>query len=447
VTLVSDVLSSIRYPGLIELMLVNPRRSPEVIRRIADRRLRQIVQFAYTHVPFYREHWRAGGFHPRDFHTAQDLPAIPTVDKELLVSAGNAVRATGIPESEWRHFRTSGTSGRAIEIVRSRRELSVTRRSILRQLVRIGMRPWHRVLTLGSMWLKQRKGLFVQKVVKTRFLDALMPVDEQLRELHTFQPAALMGQTGGIYLLAREALRQGKPYSLGWVVPTGATLAPHMRDTIREAFSTDPHDMYGALEVGSIGWQCGRHEYHVDADRNLVEIADPQGKPVPIGQAGQVIVTNFQQFGMPFIRYRLRDIGALATRQCGCGVRFPVMEQVRGRVNDFLPTPAGDLVSPHFFFHVFDAVEHNPVKEWRVVQEGADSLIFEYVPETDFSQDALEHGVQMIQQRFGQTCQVQSRAVDGIPLTPAGKQRCIVSKLRPQDADWHDAWAQPVTNG
>lgn len=441
----SNPLTNIRYPGLIEIMLVNARRKPSVLAQKADARLRQIVRFAYEQVPFYREHWQAGGFHPRDFSGRCDLPAIPSIDKEQLVSFGERVRCRGVSENAWQHFRTSGTSGRAIDIVRSKRELSVTRRSILRQLVHIGVRPWHRALTLGSMWLKQRKGVFIQKVVKTRFLDAMLPVGEQAAELRDFKPLLLMGQTGGIYLLARELLRRGETYPLRWVVPTGATLAPHMRVTIQEAFGTDPYDMYGALEVGSIGWQCRNHEYHIDADRNIVEIADPQGQPVPIGQAGQVIVTNFQQFGMPFIRYRLQDIGALAARECSCGVKFPVMEQVRGRVNDFLPTPAGDLVTPHFFFHVFDDVPLNPVKEWRVVQERVDSLIFEYVPEQHFSPDALEYGVQLIQRRFGETCQVRSRAVDDIPLTPAGKQRCIVSNLRPQKAGWHDAWAQPVT--
>lgn len=441
----SHALAQVRYPGLIDIMLANPRRRPEVIRQKAETRLRQIVRFAYEHVPFYREHWRAGGFTPSDFSGREDLPLIPPVDKEMLVSAGDAARVQGVPDAEWQHFRTSGTSGRAIDIVRTKRELSVTRRSILRQIVRNGVRPWHRVLTLGSMWLKQRKGLFVQKVVKTRFLDAQMPVDEQVLNLSDFQPHALIGQTGGLYLLARELLRRGQKHPLRWVIPTGATLAPHMRQTMREAFDTDPYDMYGALEVGSIGWQCKAHEYHVDADRNVVEIADPQGNPLPVGQAGQVIVTNFQQFGMPFIRYRLRDIGALSDRTCTCGCHFPIMEQVRGRVNDFLPTPAGDLVTPHFFFHLFDDLPQNPVKDWRIVQERADALVYEYVPEQHFSAKALQHGVDLIQRRFGENCLVESRAVEDIPLTPAGKQRCIVSKLRPQDADWHEAWAQPVT--
>ena len=71
--------------------------------------------------------------------------------------------------------------------------------------------------------------VFVSKFVKTRFLEPLMPVDEQIAAMRDFAPEALVGQTGGIYLLARELLRRGETYPLRWVVPTGASCSDCLR--------------------------------------------------------------------------------------------------------------------------------------------------------------------------------------------------------------------------
>lgn len=435
-------MKSPRFPGLIELLLINARRDPAVVARAADRRLVQLVRHAAENIPFYRETWRAAGFDARDFHSRADLAQLPIVDKEMIVGAGDAARDPRVRTERLQTMRTSGTSGRAITLSRNPREMRAVRRAILRQVLQIGLRPKHRVLTLGSMWLRDRRGIVVRAITRTRFIEPLVPVEEQVRALHEYRPVALMGQTGGIYLLARELLRRGEPYPLRWVVPTGATLVPHMRQTMFEAFGTQPLDLYGAIELGPVSWQCRQREYHIDADRIIVEIVDADGRPLPPGTPGQVVCTSLLGWTMPLIRYRLRDVSCLATRTCTCGCRFPIMEQVHGRVNDFIPTPAGDLVSPHFFFHIFDGVERNPVKDWRVVQEDRARLRFEYVPEAWCTPAAIAQGQAKIETRFGATCHVTMHAVADIPLTPAGKQRCIVSNLRPAETDWLDAWAE-----
>ena len=434
-----------RFPGLIELLAVGARRDPAVRRTLADARLRQLVTFAHEHVPLYREVWRSAGVKPGEIRSAADLTRLPFVDKEMIVGAGADARAASLLPQVRAKMRTSGTSGRAIEIVRIQAEMAVTRRAILRHVLSIGGRPWHRVLTLGSRWLSQRRGWVVSRFVKTRFLEPLMPVNEQIAALREFAPAALIGQTGGIYLLARELLRRGEPYPLRWVLPTGATLVPHMRQAMRAAFGVDPYDMYGAIELGPVSWQCRRHSYHIDADRIIVEIVDHAGRPVPPGTPGQVVCTSLHGFTMPLIRYRLHDVSTLLPGECGCGCRFPLMGAVQGRVNDFIPTPAGDLVSPHFFFHLFDACQRNPVQDWRVVQHSRDALTYEYVPEPWFDEAEFAIGARVLRERFGAGCEIKVRRVEEIALTPAGKQRCIHSALRPEPTDWRDAWAECAT--
>lgn len=433
-------MQDLPYPTLSHIFLRNPGLSPAALGRQVDRQLRFLLRHAYEHVPLYRRLWQHSGINPNDLTGRPDLAVLPMVDKNVVVEAGPDALDRRVPDDELDAIETSGTSGRAIRIRRTLYELRASRRSYLRSLLFVGARPWHRTVTLASTWLRTKRGLFVRKVCKTQHLFPQDSLDQQIETLRSFRAQGLVGQTGGIYLLAREMLRRGIRHRLRFLAPTGATLMPEMRRTMREAFLSEPRDLYGAVELGPVSWQCRKGKYHIDADRMIVEIVDEKGRPVPPGERGQVVCTSLYGYSMPLIRYRLLDVAALSTRECTCGTRFPLMEPVQGRINDFLPTPRGDLVSPHFLFHIFDQAGGSPVREWRIIQHDLADLTYEYIPEDDFRPAALERGMAVIRERFGPGTKVRAVEVASIPMTPNGKRTCIVSRLRPDAVSGMRPW-------
>src|SRR5207253_7378470 len=48
---------------------------------------------------------------------------------------------------------------------------------------------------------------------------------------------------------------------------------------------------------------------------------------------------------MPFIRYRIEDVGVPSDRRCSCGRGLPLMERVTGRVADYLKRRDGSMVA------------------------------------------------------------------------------------------------------
>jgi phenylacetate-CoA ligase len=435
------------FPGLRTILFKNPRKPIAVLNREVDAQLRLMVRHAYEHVSFYRDQWDAAGFDPKDFSGVEDLSAIPMVDKKLIVGAGAEAMDPRAANEEMFTMSTSGTSGCAIHAQRTLHELRVSRRAYLRSLIKAGARPWHRTMTVCSPWLQAKQGKFVQKVLKTHHVYPEQSISEQIDLLHSFRPHGVVGQTGGIYLVARELVRRGQTFPLTFLGPTGTTLVREMREAMREAFCVEPCDLYGAIEVGGIAWQCKKGNYHLDADRVVVEIVDEQGRPVKRGESGQVVVTSLYNYTMPFIRYQLLDIAAMSTRTCDCGCRFPVLGPIQGRINDFLPTAAGELVSPHYFFHLYDHASGTPVKEWRIIQESVDDLTYEYIPEDDFNPADLEIGMDKIREKFGDTVRLKVVAVDEVPMSATGKRTCILSKLRPSSAAEDMPWIRELAGG
>lgn len=428
------------FPKLLPVLFFNPRKRPERLAEENQQQLHVLLRHAYDNVPMYRALWDEAGVRPADIRSLDDLPKLPMTDKEHVVGAGNDALDRRLDAETLDKMSTSGTSGRAITMRRVYPEMRLVRRSYLRSLFYNGARPWQHSVTMASTWLSNKKGRFIQTFAKTCHIYPTDTIDQQIQTLRDFKARNLMGQTGGLYLLARELLRRGQTFPLKLLAPTGATLMPQMRQAMREAFQTEPRDLYGAVELGAVSWQCKRGNYHIDADRMLVEIVDSEGVPVPKGQTGQVVCTTLHGYSMPLIRYRLRDVASMSTETCDCGLKFPLMNAVQGRINDFLPTPSGELVSPHYLYHIFDHVGGSPVKEWRIIQHAPDRLTYEYVPEDNFNASALEGGMNVIRERFGAGVTVQARQVDSVPMTPNGKRTCIVSELDPESIAGMRPW-------
>jgi phenylacetate-CoA ligase len=71
-----------------------------------------------------------------------------------------------------------------------------------------------------------------------------------------------------------------------------------------------------------------------------VEIETPRGPAQP-GEVGSVLITDLLDHAMPLIRYRIGDMGALASCECVCR-HLPRLEKVAGRAN--FPGGAGRAI-------------------------------------------------------------------------------------------------------
>ena len=82
-------------------------------------------------------------------------------------------------------------------------------------------------------------------------------------------------------------------------------------------------------------------------------MVDAAGQPLPAGREGAIVLTNLNAYAMPFIRYAIADVGALAAGRCVCGRGLPLLDQVAGRSSDRLLLPSGRELIMWFFTDVF----------------------------------------------------------------------------------------------
>jgi phenylacetate-CoA ligase len=117
---------------------------------------------------------------------------------------------------------------------------------------------------------------------------------------------------------------------------------------------------------------------HVGSDVRHVEVLHSLDAFTPDG-FGDVVVTDLTNRVFPLLRYALGDRGKLLDRFCPCGLPFPMMDYVRGRISDTLELQDGTRVPGEFWTTVFDDFTGD-VAAFQVVQRVDGSIHIAYVP-------------------------------------------------------------------
>ncbi|MGI0135053.1 MAG: hypothetical protein ACREBW_08875, partial [Candidatus Micrarchaeaceae archaeon] len=247
------------------------------------------------------------------------------------------------------------------------------------------------------------------------------------RQLDAFQPVVITGYPSSVYLLALGYLRHGTGrLRLKGVYTTSETLLAFQRPVIEEAFKCKVFDAYGNTERCGYIAQCEFGERHLKREHSFAEVVDAEGNPVGPGGTGRLVWTGFGNSAFPLIRYAIGDSVRLSQDQTSrCGRSGPLVDEIVGRVEDYVVTADGRLVGrlDHLFKdsqHIFAAqiVQHVPgevtLRVHRSEQYGAKD------------ERALRDEAAL---RLGSTTKVSFEYVPSLDRGPNGKLRFIVSSV------------------
>lgn len=116
---------------------------------------------------------------------------------------------------------------------------------------------------------------------------------------------------------------------------------------VAQTFGATIREFYGTAESGQIAFECGQGAgMHVLEDC-ILQVVDPaDGRPVPSGTPGEVVLTELVRRALPFIRYRTGDLTeGLDEAPCACGRPTPRLKRIIGRA-DSIPRVKGVFLPP-----------------------------------------------------------------------------------------------------
>jgi phenylacetate-CoA ligase len=422
-------LRSWRYGGaterLIEEALDRESWSDERWRAWTEARLAEVLHRAATRVPYYRAYWSA---RRRSGDTAswELLAHWPALDKDAVRQNPRAFLADDCDPRRMFHVHTSGTTGKPIEVWRTRATVkTLYALAAARTREWLGIPPHVRWARLGGQLVipvSERRPPFwvwnaaMRQLYMSSYHLAPDLIPAYLDALVRYRIGYLAGYTSSLCALAREAVRlKRRDLRMAAVFTNAEPVTPESREVIGAAFQCPVLETYGMAENVAAASECRHGRLHRWPEVGHVEVMD----------GGELVCTGLLNGDMPLIRYRVGDRGRMSAAEspCPCGRTLPVMLRVDGRVTDLLVTRDGRKV-----FWLNPVFYGLPVRETQIVQQSLDRLTVRVAPAPGFDAGAERAIVQRLVARMGEV-RVDIELVEEVPRTANGKLQSVVCRL------------------
>ena len=410
--------------------------SPEKIDLIRNRKLKNVLNFSYHNVKYYRELFEQTNLSLNQINTVDDIVKLPVTTKHDLRGRYWEFLPQVLPEC--RVSRTSGSTGVPVCILSDKNSRLNNSAATIRSRRAMGL-PFigHPILTLlkreTDPILKPPHWTYLQGIHKTHYINPYIDSEESRtyanRVLRQLKQPAVIAITPAIRVFA-EKIKSGFFNSIKpcCVSSGGESLTKQNRVLMETVFGTIVTDNYACNEAGEVAWQCHQAKgYHINTDNVVLEILK-NGEPVGPGETGEVVITNLNRYAMPILRYANGDLARLSKEVCPCGCKLPMLAEIIGRSGQDMCFPNGKTVPWNV---LKSAMNHNQIRQFQIVQNPNASVTIKYIPESQAGISELEA---LFSQRFKcllpSSTQITFEIVSHIPQASSGKSKLVICNYR-----------------
>lgn len=414
------------------------------IERAQRRRLRRMLAHADRTVPYYRETLADLGLTPADFETAADLAKLPIIERDQIQRDPEYFVSDAEPLDEYLTLHSGGSSGAPRHVFHDGAAMLMGAayferiRSVMARVAgkRFGFReavvvPPFSTFQLGHEFLERKRLVRSGALSERLYLSLLDPVDQNLRRLNEFKPDIVQGYGSFFELLFPYAHTTGAElHRPGVVVFYSDAMSGSARRLASETYGVPVLSVYGAIEAFHIGFECDRNVgYHLNADLVPLRLVDPEGRDVPQGESGDVIVSNLVNRATVLLNYRLGDVASFLPGACACGRTLPLLSFIEGRTDDWIESSSGEALHPQTVQSLF--TDEEEIWQYQVEQVTPSRYRVAAVAADAADREAIRARLaEKFVRRIGAGTVIELTFVDAIPRTPGGKVRSVLA-MRP----------------
>ncbi len=402
-----------------------------------EQRLNALLQHCWANSRWYQPQLAQAGYSPDIHWTLDDLRRLPITTKAHIRDNTDAFIAKNYNKAELNTAKTGGSTGVSLNLYFDERCQALRNGA---QMFADNLAGWNIGDRVAAVWGNPPKPSTAKAKLRAQLLDRTLYLDTMdlnarsmsafVEAWRTFKPQVIFGHAHSIFIFAQFLLDNGitdiRPTG---IVATSMMLLQHERAAIEQACGCAVTNRYGCEEVGLIAVECEQHKgMHINAHHVILESIDSNNQPCEPGTAGKLVVTDLNNYGMPLLRYRVEDVGVLASRQCSCGRTTPLLERLEGRVADFLKKPDGGQVAG------VSLVERTLTKvpgvaQMQLVQDCLHEIHIKRVKGSEFASTTDQALLEEFRTVFPQDVKLTIQDVDRIPQEASGKYRFSICRI------------------
>jgi len=417
--------------GRLEALERTQWLTPSELSDLQMRRLRELVEFAYTWSPYYRRLLDEHDLTPSHVRCHADFEKIPPLTREDVRHHFDEIRTTarrprGRPQS------SGGSSGIPVTVLVDREQVQMVNAVRLRSHRWFGLEPGAREIVLWGSPIELTRQDHLRRMrdwlLNSKLLSAFDLQEANLERygdaIRRYRPERIFGYASALYRLACHLAdaRSHRGGRLKAIFATAEPLFDFQRDMIANVFGCPVAIEYGARDAGLMANECPDGGLHIPAESMHIEVLGDNG-----ACHGEIVATNLDSFAFPLIRYRTGDRGRLAPEACRCGRGLPSLRSVEGRQTDFLVTSSGRVL--HALSVIYILREMSTVRQFHVLQEAVDHVVVSVVPERAFSAADEAALVDRVRALLGAEVRVDVDCVPAVRVSASGKLRYVESRV------------------
>ncbi len=402
--------------------------------------LKKLLKHAYNNVPYYNRVFKERNLKPEDINSISELAQLPYLTKKLVRDNFEDLTATNYPESKKQFFNTGGSTGTPLEFYwekgRTRpRELAF----MYRQWGWVDCFPEKRERSVVL------KGYHVNNILgdydpieNSLFLSSFKMKEEIIKKyierIREFRPKSIQAYPSVITLLAQYMLNNNEdPIDSIKVILCGSeNIYIQQRKLIEKAFQCRVFSWYGQSECVSLAGNCEySNNYHIYTEYGVTEVVDKNGNIISEDEEGkgEIIATGFNNYLMPFIRYKTGDIGKRIPTKCECGRDYPLLERIEGRDQEYVIRKDGGVVPLTSLIFALHFSAFQKIEKLQISQEKEGIIEIKIIKTKNYTKIDEKEIKNKILKSVNGTLEITFTYVEEIKRTESGKHKFLIQKL------------------
>jgi phenylacetate-CoA ligase len=383
-------------------------QSADNIKQVQEIKLREHLAYIHANSPFYKRLFQKENIDVKTIRTLEDLKKIPTTNKFDL--ANNSEEFICVEKNKIvDYITTSGTLGDPVIFCMTDKDLERL--------------AYNEAISLTCSTCNENDIIQLTTTIDKRFMAGvayflgarkmgagIIRVGAGMPELQwdtiiRIKPTTLIAVPSFILKLIEYAEANGINYknsSIKKAICIGEPLRKAdfslstLAEKIKSQWNIELFSTYASTEMATAFADCeyGKGGHH-HPELIIAEFLDDEGKDVPPGEPGELVITPLGVEGMPLLRFRTGDLVTHYTEPCECGRKTLRVGPVLGRKQQMIKLKGTTIYPPSIYELLNDLSEvENYIVELSTNNIGTDDVLVRIGcnnPDPDLEKNIKDH--------------------------------------------------------
>ncbi|MDU2663342.1 MAG: phenylacetate--CoA ligase family protein [Clostridium perfringens] len=314
--------------------------------------LKKLIKHAYETVPYYTKLFNNNNIKVSDINSFNDLKKIPYLTKEIIQDNLEDLISNKYNKQKIDYVTTGGSTGTPMGFyIDKKYDFEREWAFIANMWERVGynVKSDNRMIILrGDIPENSFYEYKNNKLILSSF-SIEKNINEYINLIENYEPDFIQAYPSAIIIISNYINSNNikiKLKKLKAIICGSENINENQRKDIEQAFNTRVYTFYGHTEHSCIGGECEKSNfYHLNSEYGYTEIIDKNGFEVKTeDKVGELVVTGFNNYVVPFIRYKTSDMAVVTNKKCTCGRNYRLIKKIEGRKQEYFVNSMNERV-------------------------------------------------------------------------------------------------------